>query len=138
AGFPSLVLASAFPSLRITSVDSTNKKISFVNAAAEKLSLKNLQGVHARGNELARKAPYRENYDIVTARAVASADILVKEGFSFLKKSGVLAIYRTGTQLQEETAFLNKNKKFSWQATELFSLPEDAGMRQFLLMEKKG
>lgn len=138
AGFPSLVLAAAFPGLQITSVDSTGKKISFVNDAAEKLSLKNLTGIHGRGNELARKAPYNGSYDLVTARAVAAADILVKEGFAFLKKGGIFAVYRTSTQLEGEKAFLNKNKKFSWHSTELFSLPEDAGMRQFLFLEKKG
>ena len=139
AGFPSLVLASAFPSLQVFSVDSTNKKISFVNSAAEKLSLKNLQGIHARGNELARKEPYKGNMDLVTARAVASADILVKESFAFLKNNGesILAIYRTSTQLDGEKEFLNKNKKFFWEATELFGLPEEAGTRQFLLIRKK-
>lgn len=138
AGFPSLVLASAFPCLKVFSVDSTNKKISFVNSAAEKLSLRNLIGIHARGNELARKDPYKCNMDIVTARAVASADILVKESFAFLKNDGksLLAVYRTSTQLEEEKEFLNRNKKFSWEATSLFSLPEEAGTRQFLFIRR--
>lgn len=136
AGFPSLVLAAACPFSEFTSVDSTGKKIAFVNMAVEKLSLKNLKAVHARGNELARKEPYRRAYDAVTARAVAAADILVKEGASFLKNDGksILAIYRTSTQLEGEKAYLNGNKKIRWEATTLFSLPEDAGTRQFLFI----
>ena len=137
AGFPSLVLAAAFPLLKVTAVDSTGKKISFVAAAAEKLSLENLSAIHGRGNELARKAPFKGAYDLVTARAVSSAENLVKESFSFLKEpGGVLAVYRTASQLAEEKAFLERNKRLFWRSTELFSLPEEAGMRQFLLLAK--
>lgn len=140
AGFPSLVLAAAFPALQITSVDSTGKKIAYVNDAAGKLGLKNLLGVHARGNELARKEPYAKAYDIVTARAVSDVETLLKEGSGFLKGEGrgVLAIYRTSSQLEGEKDFLNRNRKVNWTSTELFSLPEEAGMRQFLLVRKKG
>ena len=140
AGFPSLVLAAAFPALQITSVDSTGKKIAYVNEAAGKLGLNNLIGVHARGNELARKDPYAKVYDIVTARAVSDVETLIREGAGFLKGEGrgVLAVYRTSTQLDGEKDFLNRNKKINWTSTELFSLPEDAGMRQFLLVRKKG
>ena len=140
AGFPSLVLAAAFPALQVTSVDSTGKKIAYVNEAAGKLGLKNLLGIHARGNELARKAPYLGAYDIVTARAVSDVETLIKEGAGFLKGEGrgVLAVYRTSSQLEGEKDFLKRNKKISWSSTELFSLPEEAGMRQFLLVRKNG
>lgn len=135
AGFPSLVLAAAFPLLKVTAVDSTGKKISFVRSAAEKLSLENLSAIHGRGNELARKAPFKGAYDLVTARAVSSAENLVKESFSFLKvPGGVLAVYRTSSQLAQEKAFLDGNKHLVWRSTEPFSLPENAGTRLFLLM----
>lgn len=139
AGFPSLVLACANPALEITSVDSTGKKIAYVNEAASKLNLKNLQGIHGRGNELARKEPYKNAYDFVTARAVSDVETLIKESGGFLKGEGkgVLAVYRTSTQLSSEQEFLRKNKKIQWTSTELFSLPEEAGMRQFLLVRKK-
>ena len=134
AGFPSLVLASAFPHCVFTAVDSTRKKIDFVHAAAEKLHLKNLTAVHARGNELARKAPFHRASDFVTARAVASAETLIREGAGFLNDNGRLLVYRTPQQYAEERAFLEKNRKIRFTSTEAFSLPDDAGTRLFLMV----
>ena len=132
AGFPSLVLAAAFPEVFLTSVDSTLKKINFVQSAAEKLALGNLKAVHGRGNELARKPPFKGRYDAVFARAVASADILIREGLSFLKPGGSLIVYRTREQYGSELDFLKKWKKGSFRSTELFDLPDQTGTRMFL------
>ena len=134
AGFPSLVLAAAFPHCSFLSVDSTRKKIDFVNVAAEKLSLRNLKAVHARGNELGRKAPFHRACDFVTARAVASADTLIREGAGFLNDTGRLLVYRTPLQYAEERAFLEKTRKIRFSITEEFTLPDDAGTRLFLLI----
>ncbi len=136
AGFPSLVLAAAFPQVNITALDSTRKKIDFVNAAAEKLFLTNLRGIHGRGNELARKAPYKANYDAVYARAVASADILIREALGFLKPDGSLIVFRTSEQYDSELSFLKKWKKGSFSATETFELPNGAGTRMFLQIKQ--
>ena len=92
AGFPSLVLAAAFPHCTFTPMDSTRKKVDFVNMAAEKLGLRNLKAVHARGNELGRKTPFRQRM------------------------------------------FLEKNRKIRFETTDVFSLPDDAGTRLFLLI----
>ena len=134
AGFPSLVLAAAFPHCTFTPVDSTRKKIDFVSAAAEKLGLRNLKAVHARGNELERKAPFRHAYDSVTARAVAPAESLIREGAGFLNGMGRLLVYRTPQQYAEERMFLEKNRKIRFETTDVFSLPDNAGTRLFLLI----
>ncbi len=134
AGFPSLVLAAAFPHCTFTPVDSTRKKVDFVNMAAEKLGLRNLKAVHARGNELGRKTPFRRAYDAVTVRAVASAEILIREGTGFLNGTGRLLVYRTPQQYAEERMFLEKNRKICFETTDIFSLPDDAGTRLFLLI----
>lgn len=136
AGFPSLVLAAAFPQTAVTALDSTRKKIDFVNAAAEKLSLDNLKGIHGRGNELARKAPFKAAYDAVFARAVASADILIREGLGFLKPGGSLIVFRTPEQYNSELSFLKNWKKGSFKGTEIFELPEQAGSRMFLQIKQ--
>ncbi len=132
AGFPSLVLAAAFPEISLTSVDSTLKKIRFVQSAADKLALTNLKAVHGRGNELGRKPPFKSRYDAVFARAVASADVLIREAMSFLKPDGSLIVYRTREQYESELDFLRKWKKGSFRGTELFELPDGAGTRMFL------
>lgn len=132
AGFPSLVLAAACPEISLTSVDSTLKKIRFVQAAADKLALANLQAVHGRGNELGRKPQFKGKYDAVFARAVASADVLIREAMSFLKPGGSLIVYRTREQYESELDFLRKWKKGSFRSTELFELPDRTGTRMFL------
>ena len=104
AGFPSLVLAAAFPHCTFTPVDSTRKKIDFVSAAAEKLGLRNLKAVHARGNELERKAPFRHAYDSVTARAVARLAVLAEYGLPFVRIGGALVAYKAadcGEEIKE-------------------------------------
>ena len=137
AGFPSLVLAAAFPQTRITAIDSTRKKIDFVNAAAKKASLANLTAaVHGRGNELARKTPYKAAFDAVFARAVASADILIREAMGFLKPDGSLIIFRTPEQYESELDFLKKWKKGSFRSTPVFELPDQSGKRLFLQIKQ--
>ena len=136
AGFPSLVLAAAFPHCSFMAVDSTRKKIDYVSAAARKIGLLNLTAVHARGNELGRREPYRNAFDCVAARAVASAETLLKESAGLLKSDGVLMIYRTPVQYAEERPFLTKNKKFFHSTTGTFSLPDNAGSRLFVLIGK--
>ena len=136
AGFPSLVLAAAFPEISLTAVDSTLKKINFVQSAADKLSLSNLKAVHGRGNELARKPPFKGRYDAVFARAVASAEVLIREAVSFLKPGGSLIVYRTREQYESELDFLKKWKKGSVRGTELFELPDQTGTRMFLQIKQ--
>ena len=136
AGFPSLVLAAAFPEIRITSIDSTRKKIDFVNAAAEKMGLHNLRGIHGRGNELARKPPFKNGFDAVFARAVASAEILIREAGGFIGGKGSLIIFRTPEQYDSELDFLKKWKKGTFRNTEVFELPGHAGRRLFLQMKQ--
>ena len=79
AGFPSLVLAAAFPQRFVVPVDSTGKKIAFVRQAAERMGLNNVSPVQARAHEIARRAPYRGSFGFVTARAVADASALIRE-----------------------------------------------------------
>lgn len=136
AGFPSLVLAAAFPQIFVTAVDSTRKKIDFVASAAGKLALSNLTGIHGRGNELGRKSPYKAAYDAVFARAVASAEILIREASGFLKPNGSLIVFRTREQYNSELDFLKKWKKGTFRGTEIFELPDGTGSRMFLQIKQ--
>lgn len=134
AGFPSLILAAAFPDLLVTAIDSTRKKVDFVAAAAEKMDLPNLTAIHARANELARKEDFKAAYDFVTARAVADASVLIRETANFLNhKHGQLCIYRTTEQLEREIPDL-KQRRLNYRTTPLFQLPEGAGARLFLIL----
>jgi len=134
AGFPSVILASAFPFFRISAIDSTGKKAAFVASAAKKLQLTNLTVINGRANELARKPEYRCRFDIVTARAVAAAPKLRKEAAGFLKrKSGCFYLYQTPAQSERELPLLENDRDYSWRVTPAFELPENAGSRGFLI-----
>lgn len=77
AGFPSLPLAIARPDLKILSLDSTAKRIRYVQETAALLGCDNLTAVAARAEE-AGKGAYREKYDVCTARAVAALPVLAE------------------------------------------------------------
>ena len=77
AGFPSLPLAICRPDLKILSLDSTAKRIRYVQETADMLGCKNLSAIAARAEE-AGKGAHREKYDICTARAVAALPVLAE------------------------------------------------------------
>ena len=74
-GFPTLPLAIVRPDLKITALDSTEKKLKFVSLMAEKLDL-NVTTLSARAEEIGQSEEYREKFDCVCARAVARLNIL--------------------------------------------------------------
>lgn len=125
-GFPTLVLALAFPHLQITGIDSTGKKVRFVQEAADRLGLSNVRTVHARVEELNRKPEYMHKFDIVTARAVAEGKVLAKYASNFPSAGGGFIFYKTPNQAAEDLQTLN------WNTTATYDLPEDMGTRVFL------
>lgn len=131
AGFPSLVLALAFPQLHITAIDSIGKKITFVQLAAENLGLDNLTAIHGRSVELNCRQEYQHRFDIVTARAVAPTPKIYKEANRFIRKNGRYIFYKTPSQAAEEAPLLKEMKNIFWENTPVFTLPGDAGERVF-------
>lgn len=136
AGFPSLILAMAFPQLQITAIDSIGKKITFVKAAAEKLGLTNLTAIHGRSIEMNCKKEYQNRFDIVTARAVAPSPKIYHEAKCFIKKDGRFIFYKTPQQAAEEAPLLANIKGISWSNTYSFELPGNAGERLFTVGKK--
>ena len=138
AGLPSLVLAAAFPDLYVTAVDSRGKKVNFVAQAAEKMGLTNLRAIHGRSNELAHQGDFRHNFRLVTARAVGSAETLIREAASLVAGNGALILYRTPAQAQPEAEWLRSMKKpYPFELTETLELPGDhgdTGTRLFLII----
>jgi len=94
AGFPGMPLRIVEPSLRLTLLDSLNKRIDFLKEVCEDLGLNDVECIHGRAEEFA--ASYREDYDVVTSRAVANLQMLselclplVKVGGYFLSMKAV-------------------------------------------------
>lgn len=107
AGFPTLPLAIFRPDLSITAVDSTAKRIDYVNSTSKKLRLNNVTAVTARAEELGHDPTYRESFDIATARAVASLPILTELCLPMVKINGSF-IAMKGSKADEELKLSQK------------------------------
>ncbi len=78
AGFPGLPLRMVCPSIQLTLLESTGKKIAFLEHIARQLNLSNVRLVNARAEEAGQDPAHREQYDLVLARAVAHLPVLVE------------------------------------------------------------
>ncbi|MBR1477261.1 MAG: 16S rRNA (guanine(527)-N(7))-methyltransferase RsmG [Lachnospiraceae bacterium] len=107
AGFPGLVLKIVFPALKVTLLDSLNKRINFLNSVIEELNLKNIEAIHGRAEELAKNSKYREQYDLCVSRAVANMSTLSEYCLPFVSIGGYFIPYKS-EKISEE---LNAAKK---------------------------
>jgi 16S rRNA (guanine527-N7)-methyltransferase len=103
AGFPGIPVKIALPGVRLTLMDSTKKKLTFVDYIIQKLDLKNAKTVHIRAEEAGREKSFREKYDAVMSRAVARMDILAEYCLPLVKPNGVF-IAMKGPNIKEELA----------------------------------
>lgn len=120
AGFPGLVLKIAEPDIELTLLDSLNKRINFLKECAERIGLSDIEFVHARAEDGARR--YRERYDTVVARAVANMTVLSELCLPFLKVGGYFLALK-GPMAEEE---LNDAKRavtiLGGEISEIFSV----------------
>lgn len=96
AGFPGIPLKIAFPNLKITLLDSLNKRVGFLNEVISKLRLENIDTVHGRAEDFGRDAKFREQYDLCVSRAVANMSTLSEYCIPFVKKDGYFVPYKSG------------------------------------------
>lgn len=99
AGFPSIPLKILRPDLKVTMLDSLNKRVNFLNEVIATLNLKNITAVHSRAEDYALKN--REVFDIAIARAVASLVTLSEYCLPFVKVGGNFIALK-GSSLTEE------------------------------------
>lgn len=89
AGFPGMVLRICEPSMELTLLDALEKRINWLKEIAPALGVDNVTAIHGRAEEFAADAAYREQYDIVTSRAVADLRMLAELALPFVKVGGV-------------------------------------------------
>ncbi|MDQ7193476.1 16S rRNA (guanine(527)-N(7))-methyltransferase RsmG [Staphylococcus felis] len=139
AGFPSIPLKIVFPNIHITIVDSLNKRIQFLNQLASELELEGVSFVHERAENFGKNQDYRASFDIVTARAVARLAVLSELCIPLVKKNGVFLALKSskGEEELEEARF--GIGIFGGRVSDIytFELPEDAGERQIIKIEKR-
>ena len=102
AGFPSIPLKILYPNLKVTIVDSLNKRIKFLNLVKDELGLSDCNFVHARAEEFGQNKDYRESFEIVTARAVARLNVLAELCLPLVKKGGYFLSLKA-QKAEEET-----------------------------------
>ncbi len=102
AGFPSIPLKILYPNLKVTIVDSLNKRIKFLNIVKDELGLTDCNFVHARAEEFGQNKEYRESFEIVTARAVARLNVLAELCLPLVKKDGYFLSLKA-QKAEEET-----------------------------------
>lgn len=107
-GFPTFPLAIARPDLKITALDSTEKKINFVKKTALELGLDNITAISDRAEALGR-GEMRESFDVATARAVAALPVLTELCMPFVKVGGEFIAMKALRADEEIGATLSEN-----------------------------
>lgn len=88
AGFPGLPLKICLQNIKLTLLDSLNKRINFLQEVSNTVNLKDVEFIHGRAEDFGKNSDYREQYDVATARAVAGLPILMEFCVSFVKVGG--------------------------------------------------
>ena len=101
AGFPGIPIAIMMPNIKITLLDSLNKRINFLNEVKDKLALKNVETIHSRSEDCGKDKKYREKYDVAIARAVANLSTLSEYLLPFVKLGGKM-ICMKGSEIEQE------------------------------------
>lgn len=101
AGFPGIPLKILNPELKVTLIDSVNKKLNVIRDLSERIGLEKLEIIHTRAEDLASKSEYREMYDIATTRAVSNFSTIVEYMLPFVKIGGC-AVCMKGPNYKEE------------------------------------
>ena len=109
-GFPSLPIAIYRPDLKILGIDSTAKKINYVNETARSLGLSNIEALSTRAEELSHQDA-RESFDVATARAVASLPVLCELCLPFVKVGGLFVAMKAQSADEELEASKNAIEK---------------------------
>lgn len=136
AGFPGVVMLIARPDLKMTLLDSTNKRLNVIRDILEKLELE-AEIVHARAEEAGRSKLYREKFDFSTARAVSNLRDLSEYCLPFVKVGGSF-ISMKGAKAQEEIdGAKNAVKLLGGEIKEKITFDlENSGERSIVIVKK--
>lgn len=140
AGFPGLPLAIAFPDVNVTLLESTGKKIKFLDHVIKTLDLKNARTLNARAEDAGHISHHRAKYDLVVARAVARLPGLV-EYMLPLARVGGHCIAMKGSTAEEEAKDAKRALsvlKGQLQGVEMLQLPDVEHPHYFVIIEKTG
>ena len=138
AGFPGLALKIAYPNLKVTLLDSLNKRINFLNAVIDKLALSDVEAIHGRAEDFAKPGKLREKYDLCVSRAVANLSTLSEYCLPFVKVGGQFISYKSEKIAEEKAAAENAIKILGGTVKNQveFMLPDSDIYRNLFIIEK--
>ena len=137
AGFPGLALKIARPDIRLTLLDSLQKRLGFLDTVCEELQLKDVVTVHSRAEDGARTMLFRENFDFAVARAVAPLNVLCEYCMPYVAVDGSFLAMKGKTAAEELSEAENAISELGGRVGEkhFFTLG-DAGERGIIVIEK--
>ena len=136
AGFPGIVLKICFPNLKITLLDSLQKRVNYLNEIIKELDLKNIEAIHTRAEDYAKQN--REKFDIVTARAVANLKILSELCIPMVKVNGLFIAMKANIEEEiENSTEILKKLDSKIEKIETFYLPIENSIRNIILIQKQ-
>ena len=138
AGFPGIPLKIYNESLKVTLLDSLNKRTIFLKEVVDKLELKNVEIIHGRAEDYAQDLKYREKYDYAVSRAVAPLNILLEYLVPYTKINGNVIAMKGSSANEEIESAQNALKKLDSTINniEKIALPKDSGERYIITINK--
>ncbi len=139
AGFPGIPISIVRKDIKITLVDSLNKRLNFLNEVIKELKLENVETVHSRAEDLGQDIKYREKFDISTSRAVANLSTLSEYLIPLVKINGQAICMKAGDAQDEIKNAQNAIKTLGGQIDKIeeFCLPDSDINRTIIIIEKK-
>ena len=132
AGFPGIVLKIIFPNIKITLIDSLQKRVNYLNIVIKELGLEKIEAIHTRGED------FKGNFDVVTSRAVANIEKLVNYTMHLVAKDGIFVAMKGDIDNELTPEVEQKlNKKYKIIKIEKFLLPLEESKRSLVVMKNK-
>ena len=138
AGFPGMPIAIALPHWQVTLLDSTRKKITFLDTLIQQLGLSNVTTSIGRAEQISKQSPHQHNYDIAVIRAVGSASVCAEYALPFLKIGGLAILYRGNWTAEEGELLQPTIEQLGGQveSIEAFATPLSQSVRHCLYLRK--
>lgn len=139
AGFPGIPLKIYDESIKLTLLDSLNKRTVFLQEVVDSLDLKDVTVIHSRAEDGAQDRKYRETFDYAISRAVAPLNVLLEYLVPYVKVNGNIIAMKGINANEEIVISRNAIEKLNVEITEKekISLPNDAGDRFTIILNKK-
>ena len=138
AGFPGIPIKIAFPNIKVTLLDSLNKRVIFLEEVISKLGLTEIEAIHGRAEDFAKEGMLRESYDYSVSRAVANLSSLCEFCLPYVKVGGKFISYKSEKAKEEMQTSKNAIDVLGGNifACENFLLPGTDMERNFVVIEK--